>query len=140
MAFGCTPQSEGPEDIRYGREKCHICGMIISEAAYASEIRGGADKALYKFDDIGDAVNWLVEQNWKDDPGIEFWVMNAENGSQWLDAREVWYRSGVVSPMDYGFAAIPAQEAGAVSFEVMKKAVIARGLTSRCLPAEAQAS
>lgn len=138
--FACTPQTEGPEEIRYGREKCHICGMIISDPAYASEIRGGPDKALYKFDDIGDAVNWLAEQSWKDDPAIEFWVMNSENGTQWLDARKVFYRSGVMSPMAYGFAAVPDQTAGAVPFETMKKAVIDRGLTSRCLPAEAKAS
>ncbi len=140
LAMACTPQNEGPEDIRYGRETCTMCGMIISDPAYASEIRGGDDRKLYKFDDIGDAVNWLAEQAWKDDPSIEFWVKNVENTDQWLDARKSWYRTGVVSPMDYGYAAIPAPEPAAISFADMKKAVIARGLTSRCLPGEAQAS
>lgn len=140
VVLACTPQTEGPEEIRYGREKCQICGMIISDPAYAAEIRGGTDKALYKFDDIGDAVNWLVMQSWKDDPDIEFWVMNSENGTQWLDARLVSYKSGTMSPMAYGFAAVPAPVAGAVPYEEMKKAVIDRGLTSRCLPAEAKAS
>lgn len=140
LVYACTPQSEGPEEIRWGRETCEICGMIISEAAYGTEIRGGPDRKLVKFDDIGDAVHWLERQAWKDNSDIEFWVMNSENGTEWLDARMVSYRTGVVSPMDYGFAAVKQPEPGTVLFSEMKKAVLARGLTSRCLPGEEQAS
>lgn len=132
----CKPQSEGPEDIRWGREVCEICGMIISDPFYASEVRGGPDRRLVKFDDIGDAVHWLEMQTWKADPDVEFWVMNVDTGTDWLDARSSYYRSGVVSPMDYGFAAIPAYEAGVVDFSTMKRAVLEKGLSSRCLPLE----
>lgn len=136
LLAACKPQTEGPEEIRYSREVCEICGMIISDPFFASEVRGGPDKRLVKFDDIGDAVHWLQMQTWKDDPEIEFWVMSAENGTDWMDARASYYRSGAVSPMDYGFAAIPAYEPGAVDFETMKVAVLAKGLSSRCLPPE----
>lgn len=132
----CTRQTEGPEEIRYGRETCAMCGMIISDPHYAAEIRGGPDGALVKFDDIGDAVNWLEMQSWRNDSLKEFWVMDSANGTAWLDARTAYYMSGVVSPMDYGYAALAAPQAGAVDFATMRKAVLEKGLSSRCPPLE----
>lgn len=132
----CKPQTEGPEDIRWGRETCEICGMIISDPRYAAEVRGGADKAMYKFDDIGDAVHWLALQSWSQDPDIEFWVRDSNTGADWLDARAVFYHPDTMSPMDYGYAAVPTAEPGSVPFDVMKTAVMLKGLSSRCLPVE----
>jgi hypothetical protein len=115
---------------------CEICGMIISDPRYAAEVRGGPDRRLVKFDDIGDAVHWLEMQPWKSDPANEFWVMSSENGTDWLDARVSYYVSGVVSPMDYGYAAVAAYAPGVVDFSTMKTAVLKRGISSRCLPPE----
>lgn len=136
VVAACKPKKEGPEPIRWGRETCEICGMIISDPRYGTEIRGGADRKLYKFDDIGDAVHWLDMQDWKSDPDIEFWVMDSNNGEDWLDARTAYYHPDTVSPMDYGFAAVPSAEAGTVRFDEMVDAVMRRGLSSRCLPVE----
>ncbi len=139
LLAACKPQTEGPEPIRWGRETCEICGMIISEPQYAAEIRGGPDAKLVKFDDIGDAVHWLEGKEWKDDPALEFWVMDYDSGfagDQWLDAREAFFRAGVVSPMDYGFAAVKLPASDTMDFAAMRKAVLARGLTSRCHPDE----
>jgi len=134
LLVACKEQTEGPEDIRWGRETCAICGMIISDARYAAEVRGGPDKKLLKFDDIGDAVHWLSAQPWKAEPNVEFWVMDSNNGTDWLDARTAYYLPDTISPMDYGYAAVPIREAGTVSFEVMRAGVIMKGLSSRCLP------
>lgn len=134
LVAGCKPQSEGPEPIRWGREFCEVCGMIISEPQFASEIRG-PDRKLHKFDDIGDAVNWLDLQTWRDDPGIEFWVMDYESGragNQWIDARQAHYRAGVISPMDYGFAAFRLTASDTCNYATMREAALQRGLTSRC--------
>lgn len=130
----CKPQTEGPEDIRWGREPCEICGMIISDPHYAAEVRGGPDKKLVKFDDIGDAVHWLADQPWKDDPAVEFWVMDSDTGTEWLDARQAHFRAGALSPMDYGYAAVKLPASDTVDFATMRKAVLERGLTWRCLP------
>lgn len=135
---GCTRQTEGPEEIHFGREVCTMCGMIISDAHFAAEIRGGPDRALFKFDDIGDAVNWLEMQAWRTTQLNEFWVMNRENGTEWLDARAAFYLSGVVSPMDYGYAAVNQAREGAVDYATMARAVLEKGLSSRCPPAEGQ--
>lgn len=136
LLAGCKEQTEGPEDIRWGRETCTICGMIISDARYAAEVRGGADKRLYKFDDVGDAVHWLSVQDWKAEPGVEFWVMDSNNGTDWLDARTSYYIPDTISPMAYGYAAVPTHEAGTVTFEVMRASVLLRGLATGCLPPE----
>ncbi|MCP3969168.1 MAG: hypothetical protein GY717_02375 [Rhodobacteraceae bacterium] len=133
---GCKPQTEGPEPIRWGRETCEICGMIISDARYAAEVRGGPEKRLAKFDDIGDAVHWLNHQSWKSEPDVEFWVMDSNTGKDWLDARRSFYHPDTLSPMDYGYAAVATREPGTVTFEVMKAAVMLKGLSSRCLPVE----
>jgi len=130
---GCKPQTEGPEDIRWSRETCEICGMIISDPRYATEIRGGADSKLVKFDDIGDAVHWLNIQDWKDTPK-EFWVMDSNPGADWLDARISYFHPDTMSPMDYGFAAVKSWEEDAVTFSEMREAVLKKGLASRCLP------
>lgn len=134
LVAACKPPTEGPEDIRWGREFCEVCGMIISEPQFASEIRA-PDKVLHKFDDIGDAVNWLDLQPWREDPSIEFWVMDYESGregNQWIDARTAFYRTGVISPMDYGYAAYRLAASDTCGYEAMRDAVLKRGLTSRC--------
>lgn len=132
---GCMKQTEGTEEIHYGREPCAMCGMIISDPHFASEIRGGPQSALAKFDDVGDAVNWLAMSKWTEVETREFWVMNSEDGQTWLDARTAFYLTGTPSPMGYGFSAVSTARAGALSFAEMQKKALARGLTSRCPPA-----
>jgi len=146
LLAACKPQIEGPEEIRWGRETCEICGMIISDPFFAAEIRGGADRKLYKFDDIGDAVHWLKMQDWAEaanvapdqnpdqNPDIEFWVRDVETGTRWLDARGARYLTGLVSPMDYGFGAVESSGPDTISYPEMFQAALDMGLSSRCLP------
>jgi len=134
LVAACKPQTEGPEEIRWGRETCEICGMIISDPFFAAEIRGGEDRKLYKFDDIGDAVHWLKTQSWAEAPDIEFWVRDHQTGSRWLDARTVRYVTGLVTPMDYGFGAIESSGPDTISYTEMFQAALDMGLSSRCLP------
>ena len=130
----CKAEAKGPEEIRWGREACEICGMIMSDPHFAAEVRGGPDKRLAKFDDIGDAVYWLEAQEWKAAPEVEFWVRDGETGESWHDARQMRYRPGALSPMDYGFLAVQHPASDTVDFAAMRTAVLARGLTWRCLP------
>ena len=129
---GCKERS-GPEPIHFDRETCEICNMIISDPRFAAEIRDPKGR-VHKFDDIGDAIHWMIRQDWfkAGKKPKEFWVMNMKDGKTWLDARKAFYLPGQVTPMDYGFGAVPEKEPGAVAFEEMKKRVIARGLSSRC--------
>ncbi|MCB1349587.1 MAG: hypothetical protein KDK11_13480 [Maritimibacter sp.] len=134
LLAACKPQTEGPEEIRWGRESCAICGMIISDPRFGAEVRGGPGRELLKFDDLGDALHWLSVQDWADAPETEIWVRDYETGTRWLAAREVRYLSGVVSPMDYGFGAVEQSGPDTLSFEEMRAEVMRIGLSSRCLP------
>lgn len=138
FVVACKPTREGPEEVRWGRETCAICGMIISDPRFGAEVRGGPDKELVKFDDIGDALHWWREQPWCQEPDVEIWVRDYETGSRWLDAREVRYVMGVVSPMDYGFAAVERSGPDTLSFDEMYAEVVKIGLTSRCLHTDGQ--
>lgn len=132
---GCFGDPEtGPVEIKYGRDTCDYCRMIISDPRYAAQIRGGERHKAHKFDDIGDAVHFLRMQDWKDDPKVEFWVMNSEDAQTWLDARKAYFVRGAPTPMDYGYAAVADGRDGAIAFEEMSKAVIGAGPSSRCLP------
>lgn len=124
----------GPVKIRYDRQACDFCRMIISDPRFASEIRGGPKNKVFFFDDIGDAVHFLNRQDWKDDPKIEFWVMDMDDGKTWLDARKAAFLAGQVTPMDYGYGAFGSPRDGTVSFADMQAAVLKNGPSSLCLP------
>jgi copper chaperone NosL len=120
LALAACEKDKGPVEIKYGRDSCEMCGMIISEPRYAAEVRVVADNRTHKFDDIGDAVNWLELQGVGLQGAKEIWVMDSDDGKTWLDARRAYYRSGH-SPMNYNFAAIAAPREGAVDFMTMRK-------------------
>ena len=116
---GCFERETGPDKVHWDRDTCELCKMMISEAEFATEIRGGPKHKLYKFDDIGCAINWLNEQPWAGEPQTEIWV--AARGSSrenvvWMDARNARFATGAMSPMNYGLAAAPR---GPMSFEEM---------------------
>ena len=126
-------QKTGPEAIHYDRDACEMCNMIISDPRFATEIRD-PDGRIHKFDDIGDAIHWMENQPWfkAGQQPKEFWVMNFRDGKTWLDARKAFYLPDQVSPMDYGFAAVPTREPGSVNFTEMRRRVIAKGIHARC--------
>lgn len=126
---GCSSEPlTGPGKIAWDRDVCVRCSMVISDRAYAAQIRDPMKKVL-KFDDAGCAVFWKEHQSWSD-ADIEFWVADSRAepaGSQWLDARKAVYAGGKRSPMGYGFAAVPEGTAGAVTFAEARRAILAKG-------------
>ena len=99
----------GPEDIIWDRDQGELCSMLISDPRFAAEVRGGEKKTLYKFDDIGCAINWLNRQPWSGDAATEIWVADYTSTREqvlWHNAREARYVGGKISPMDYGFGAV----------------------------------
>jgi nitrous oxide reductase accessory protein NosL len=132
---GCFDDpATGPVEIKWDRDTCHVCGMIISDRRYAAQVRGGPKHKAYKFDDLGEVVIWLEEQPWKDDPELEIWVMDMDTGSKWLDAQKVRYMPGQRSPMDYGFGAVEDNRPGSIDYEEMARRAKQRGSTYQCLP------
>lgn len=135
VLLAACKNDSGPVEIKYGRENCEMCGMIISDPHYATEVRGGAENRIKKFDDMGDAITWLEKKGWGLGGVKEFWVMNSDDAKTWLDARQAFYvHAG--TPMDYGYAAIPDHRDGSLTFDEMRQAVLARGSTTMCAPGE----
>ncbi|HHI81727.1 MAG TPA: hypothetical protein ENJ99_01100 [Rhizobiales bacterium] len=130
---GCWGEPEtGPVKIKYDRETCQYCMMIISDPHFAAEVRLEKGGRVYKFDDIGGAMLWLEGKKAQQTAETEIWVRDMKTGTKWLDARKAFFLSGAHSPMDYGFGALERKTKGAVTFSEMRKAVIARGSTSHC--------
>ncbi|MCC2112552.1 MAG: hypothetical protein KDJ16_11010 [Hyphomicrobiales bacterium] len=132
---GCFGEAEtGPVKIVYGRDTCDYCRMIISDPRYAVQIRQGPGKTAFKFDDIGDAVFFLEEQDWKAEETVEFWVMDVTEGKTWLDARTAYYLSGLQSPMAYGYGAVENAAPETITYATMTEKVLAGGSRTRCVP------
>ena len=130
---GCKDENAtGPVAIKYDREICQYCKMIISDPRFAAEIRLAKGDEVFKFDDMGGAVLWLETRKTSETPQTEIWVRDMKTGTKWLDAKKVYYIGKQHSPMDYGFGAVETKEDGAVDFAEMRKQVIAHGSNSHC--------
>jgi len=115
----------GPVEVKWDRDTCTRCSMAISDRHYAVEVRGGPKKQVFKFDDIGCAVHWLKDQPWVNDPAAEIWVTDFRSG-KWLDARTARYVAGKRTPMGYGYGATSEGDFGSVSFEEVRKQLLAK--------------
>lgn len=124
--FACSGDpGTGPADVKWDRDACERCRMVVSERGYAAEVRGGPKRQVYKFDEIGCALVWLEDQPWKDDPATEIWVADYRNG-QWLDARKAWYVPGLKTPMDYGLGAVGEALPDSIDFTEAKRHIFAK--------------
>lgn len=109
----------GPGEIKWDRDACDRCRMVLSDPRHAAQIRYfPAEKKRSQvavFDDIGCASLWLAGQPWRDDPKTEIWVTDHRSG-KWIDARSATYVTGHVTPMEYGLGAQAEPMAGGLTF------------------------
>lgn len=107
LLVACSEPQTGAVDVKWDRDACERCRMVLSDRQHSAQVRGGpADrKAKVKmFDDFGCAVLWLDNQTWKDDARTEIWVNDHRDG-RWIDARQAWYVKGQITPMEFGLGA-----------------------------------
>lgn len=133
VVAGCGQTTSGPVEVKWGRDTCDYCGMVIDEPRFAAQLRAGTTRKVYKFDDLGDAILFLVKQDWVNHPDNEFWVGDMNSG-KWIDGLKALYVNGQRTPMAHGFGAVPAPKEGALGFERFKGAILTQGSTSRCEP------
>ncbi len=133
-AGACSRKAEtGPGEVRWDREVCARCVMAVSDHHYSAQVRGGPEgkrTKLHFFDDLGCAVIWLEEQDWRDDPRTELWVADFRDGS-WLDARSARYQPGKTTPMDYGLGAQPDPGPDTMDYEAAAKYIFDRNAERR---------
>lgn len=128
----------GMAPIKWDRDRCARCSMVISDRRFAAQVRGGPKAEAFKFDDIGCAVTWAAEKlktmPWLADPATHIWVADsAHPGTHWLDAKQAHYAPGPRSPMGYDLAAHAQAVAGSSDFVTMARTAVATW-PARCLP------
>lgn len=125
---------EGMAEIKWDRDTCVRCNMVISDRRFAAQTRGGPKDTVFKFDDVGCLIFWLREQAdkypWLADAATRHWVADYDSKSReemrWLDPKRAYFVSRT-SPMGYNFAAVTAPLAGALDFTDTRQHVLAKG-------------
>jgi hypothetical protein len=124
---------EGMQPIKWDRDTCVRCNMVISDRRFAAQMRGGPRKTVFKFDDIGCAAFWLRDKAgthpWMPEVNTQLWVADFSSDAKaprWLDARRAQYTTRT-SPMGYNFGAVAQAQAGSVDFATMREHVLAKG-------------
>ena len=100
---GCGPQDLfKPPKIRYGRDVCAQCRMIIQEERFACAVVSAEGRAL-KFDDVGCLAAYKKDSDGRTERS---WVHDTGSGG-WLeeDRATFVYSRDLVTPMGHGFAA-----------------------------------
>lgn len=112
--FGCS-QDIGPVEVKWDRDTCERCRMMISHKNFATQIRTGSKTHL--FDDVGCAFTWLKEH--PEAKEVNMWVADYRTG-KWLDASSAHYVSGQTTPMDFGLGATTESVPGSMNFEAAR--------------------
>ena len=119
--LACARGSDaGPVEVKFDRDVCKGCSMVISDRHFAAQVRGGPRGDVAKFDDVGCAVRWLDAQPFAGDPATRIWVARQSDGV-FIDARTARYGAGATTPMGYGFGA--SDTGDGVDFETMRSRV-----------------
>lgn len=136
-ALGCDREADkwpaGMQPIKWDRDTCVRCNMVISDPRFAAEMRGGEKDTVFKFDDIGCLVFWqrdkAAQHPWMNDAATRMWVAESTDmgGKTWLDPRQAHYLGGRLSPMGYNFAAVRDAVPQSLTFEAMRAQVLAKG-------------
>lgn len=132
---GCQKDGwpEGMAEIKWDRENCPRCSMVISDRRFAAEIRGGPKDMVIKFDDIGCMTFWIRENlqkyPWLAEAATRMWVADSAGKGKdvnWLDPRKAHFVTRS-SPMGYNFGAVAYPQMGSLDFESMRQHVLAKG-------------
>lgn len=125
---------EGMVEIKWDRDVCDRCKMVISDRRFAAEMRGGPKDQAYKFDDIGCALFFIKEKAadfpWLNEAATRFWVADSQSSREnprWLEARKAQYGGGARSPMGYNQSASALPVAGGLDFESTRTHLLAKG-------------
>ncbi len=130
---GCqTKPAGGPPALRYGRDLCIHCGMVIVDERAAAAIRtdGPAPDQPPVFDDIGCLVDFLAKHSLTP---AEVWVKDYGT-KEWIPARSATFilADGIETPMGSGLAAYASADSARAAAAAQPKPEI---LTYDQLPA-----
>lgn len=102
--LACSEVDTGPVEIKWDRDACERCRMVLSDRMHSAQVRNGIDAKVYLFDDIGGAILWLQNKDWTSHAKTEIWVNHHKTGV-WLNALKATYIDGQTTPMSFGLGA-----------------------------------
>ncbi len=112
--LGCEKQNQdGPHKIHYDRDMCAECKMVISDRNYAVQIINPEKNKAYNFDDIGCAIIWMENSSEKWLDKAKMFVADQKT-AELIPSREVYWKKGYTTPMDFGFAAFKLKPEGRI--------------------------
>ena len=108
---GCVGQSAEvkPPEIVYNEDICEACGMLISEARFASATVD-VDGTPHKFDDIGDLVDYYASHSAAQ---VKAYFVHDYTSQQWIRAETATFivSPKIMTPMMHGIAAFADKSA-----------------------------
>ena len=116
LLVSCSQDKTGPVEVKWDRDACERCRMVLSDRRHSAQVRNGINAKVFLFDDIGGAVLWLQDKDWRDHPNTEIWVNDHRDG-RWIDARSAYYLTGKLTPMQFGLGAQDEPVEGAMTYK-----------------------
>ena len=124
----------GMAEIKWDRDTCTRCHMVISDRRFAIELRGGSPDMVFKFDDPGCLVFWMRDKAaiypWMSESATLLWVADFNSKSRdemvWLKPQQARYIAKT-SPMGYNFAAVGGSVPDSIDFNEMRQITLAKG-------------
>ena len=118
LLAACGP-AQGPEPIAWDEEPCAHCRMLISDPAFAAQLRAG-DGSVESFDDPGCLLAQLGERRPR-----EIWFHHLREG-RWIAGDRVAFEPVPRTPMGYGLGAVDAGAEGAFDLGAARARVVER--------------
>lgn len=121
----CSEQKTGPIQVKWDRDACERCRMVLSDRMHSAQVRNGIDAKVYLFDDIGGAILWLQDKDWADHTKTEIWVNHHQTGV-WLDARSATFTGGQNTPMSFGLGATSESVENGMNYQQAVQTILNR--------------
>ncbi|MBF0193058.1 MAG: protein NosL [Magnetococcales bacterium] len=123
LLSGCDSKpADGPKKVRWDRDFCEMCRMLLSDRHYAAQILDAKGK-YHLFDDPGEMLLTFATK-YKNDSAAKLYVADSKNG-KWLDARTASYSSGHLTPMGFGYGASEKPEPDSKNFTTILSLILA---------------
>jgi len=110
LLFACEVKPE-PEPIRYGKDACAWCRMIIADAGFAAELKTKKGK-VYKFDAPECLAAFVLSGQIKKDEILGMWVADFAQKGKLIPVEQAKFlvSEKIKSPMGLNIAAFSSEE------------------------------
>ncbi len=116
LAVSSCENASKPQEPVWGKQACAHCAMLLSDPRFGAQLTTDNGERFF-FDDPGCMAAHIHDKS------LHVRAMWVHEGSKWIDAKTAHFRTGVQSPMDYGFE---PDDKGSADWGAIERAAIAR--------------